>query len=998
MPRFFRFIQRYLKHLETGMQGMTCLFHRSAGRLLAVALIGMFWAVPALTLSGQTADPDWIGSSPAVYNIEVGKTKGQVIMQYFLLKGNKTYYWRSNNPARKFDEELNISEKDEFRVKVEFRLDPKGPQNSRYALEIPSESWVTTEDCFIEPKVLNFPMRALANGHLEFPLKLSAGCDKSSKIKLDFRFVDNGKVEKFNISDHFGNILHRKTDQYNTRIEIPIKVHDSRRLAEVAQAKAPEKATEDIAPKTGALIEKATTTAPAEQPVSPRRTPEEWMTDTLETIALKHGKLIDQIAALEMLQDAVSSPVRKELVRESIAAKVKIYFDNYILATAVPSCEEELTIKFGETPEYAYLDEADRKRYEDYKTACESKQNAEKRAFNAAKNNDTVKAYEAYRKAYPQGKYVAKADSRIEEIKNIDKEAWTDTEQEAGKTEDPCRKAALFDAYLKNSIHHTNYRVSAERERKKASEHCNDFRIESVRQDAGDGVYVLEVKNGEKPYTGTAGIETLRLKIDGTKITVKVLEEGDYPLTVTDRSGKSASYTINAVSPDLMLIVEEEKIVVRGGRGPFYFEVKDMEVEPYLLQKGREISSADLCKALGMKTSFDYLIRDVDGNLSGVETMSIGAGSKPFPVGRLLLAALLLAVAFALYRFRNKLSTLLPNIKTKEDRQWERALQAKTRRSIEAYEEQYPDGKYIANVPGIKEDIETWDRALEASDLSIYTSAYPEGIFKEEVGELEKEIERWEECRESGRYSHYLEEYPAGHFAVKAKESMMEQKDNESRKEKQLRAPSIDIHLPDQENTEAQSESNTVGPVVLPATGYYTFHLNTHWADTLVQQVWMSKEACQDAYFLIEDATRAAFMQKDTIPEVGGFLLGVPHRNEDDTFDVRIEKFVSVKPQNNGEYEITFGREAFIQLDDALEKDKSLTTVGWMHTHPGHGLFLSGKDLEVVEAFFREPYHLSMEVDTKTRHLDTAFFTRRKDRQLNNSLPTSNAKAWFSWA
>lgn len=99
-------------------------------------------------------------------------------------------------------------------------------------------------------------------------------------------------------------------------------------------------------------------------------------------------------------------------------------------------------------------------------------------------------------------------------------------------------------------------------------------------------------------------------------------------------------------------------------------------------------------------------------------------------------------------------------------------------------------------------------------------------------------------------------------------------------------------------------------------------------------------------------ATREVLMQKRNSPEIGGFLLGQAHKRADKTYRLQIEKFVSVITKINGEYEVTFGRKAFMELDDAFGENPELRLMGWMHTHHGHSLFLSSKDVDIIDANF----------------------------------------------
>jgi proteasome lid subunit RPN8/RPN11 len=52
--------------------------------------------------------------------------------------------------------------------------------------------------------------------------------------------------------------------------------------------------------------------------------------------------------------------------------------------------------------------------------------------------------------------------------------------------------------------------------------------------------------------------------------------------------------------------------------------------------------------------------------------------------------------------------------------------------------------------------------------------------------------------------------------------------------------------------------------------------------------------------------------------------------------------------------------------------------VGWHHTHPGFGVFLSGYDLFIHQHFFREPWQIALVIDPQRQEL--GFFQWRGDR------------------
>jgi hypothetical protein len=87
---------------------------------------------------------------------------------------------------------------------------------------------------------------------------------------------------------------------------------------------------------------------------------------------------------------------------------------------------------------------------------------------------------------------------------------------------------------------------------------------------------------------------------------------------------------------------------------------------------------------------------------------------------------------------------------------------------------------------------------------------------------------------------------------------------------------------------------------------------------------------------------------------------------------------------------------AWAELADVQDNFPNLETIGWFHTHPGHGLFLSQPDLRIHEGFFRQPFQVAMEIDTLSPNLDTAFFTRSQSGAINNTN-LRIADGWFRW-
>lgn len=102
----------------------------------------------------------------------------------------------------------------------------------------------------------------------------------------------------------------------------------------------------------------------------------------------------------------------------------------------------------------------------------------------------------------------------------------------------------------------------------------------------------------------------------------------------------------------------------------------------------------------------------------------------------------------------------------------------------------------------------------------------------------------------------------------------------------------------------------------------------------------------------------------NTSVELGGVLLGRACRDE------RGQPFVVVSGSIRAEhYESTKGSFKFTHDTwSAITREREraapdLAIVGWYHTHPGWGVFLSGMDLFICENFFNQPLDIAYVID-----------------------------------
>lgn len=100
-----------------------------------------------------------------------------------------------------------------------------------------------------------------------------------------------------------------------------------------------------------------------------------------------------------------------------------------------------------------------------------------------------------------------------------------------------------------------------------------------------------------------------------------------------------------------------------------------------------------------------------------------------------------------------------------------------------------------------------------------------------------------------------------------------------------------------------------------------------------------------------------AFSRVDV--EVGGFLVGIVGDDE-----VRVEASVPATRADEQQTHLTFTHDTWDDLHRTMESEhQGRSVVGWYHTHPAFGLFLSDYDTFIQEHFFSAPGQFAMVVD-----------------------------------
>ena len=114
----------------------------------------------------------------------------------------------------------------------------------------------------------------------------------------------------------------------------------------------------------------------------------------------------------------------------------------------------------------------------------------------------------------------------------------------------------------------------------------------------------------------------------------------------------------------------------------------------------------------------------------------------------------------------------------------------------------------------------------------------------------------------------------------------------------------------------------------------------------------------QDVYKALEE-----YASSDTSHELGTIILG----NYSDALgkmNVVISDFIYAKYTDASASTLTFTHETWDYVHkEHEEKYPNTKMVGWQHTHPGYGIFLSNYDMFIQENFFNMPFQVAYVID-----------------------------------
>jgi len=130
--------------------------------------------------------------------------------------------------------------------------------------------------------------------------------------------------------------------------------------------------------------------------------------------------------------------------------------------------------------------------------------------------------------------------------------------------------------------------------------------------------------------------------------------------------------------------------------------------------------------------------------------------------------------------------------------------------------------------------------------------------------------------------------------------------------------------------------------------------------------------------------------------EVAGVMIGrQPEKQPDGRYIVHVIDSIIAKHTKMQGASVTYTPESWRYLNDTLWErypDESAVMVGWYHTHPGFGIFLSGMDLFIHQNFFTQIWHVAYVLDPRAR--TSGFFSWNRQKTKVNRYDFM----WPEWA
>lgn len=135
--------------------------------------------------------------------------------------------------------------------------------------------------------------------------------------------------------------------------------------------------------------------------------------------------------------------------------------------------------------------------------------------------------------------------------------------------------------------------------------------------------------------------------------------------------------------------------------------------------------------------------------------------------------------------------------------------------------------------------------------------------------------------------------------------------------------------------------------------------------------------------YILEEARSALIrhLESDLRVEQGGILFGNAYADANFGIYVEITAAVAAPATIGTGAHLEFTPESWLGIMDHAKADHPQENiVGWYHSHPNIGVFMSGTDMRTQQAFFHHPWCLSIVCDP-VRH-DIGYFLGEKAKSV----------------
>jgi proteasome lid subunit RPN8/RPN11 len=121
----------------------------------------------------------------------------------------------------------------------------------------------------------------------------------------------------------------------------------------------------------------------------------------------------------------------------------------------------------------------------------------------------------------------------------------------------------------------------------------------------------------------------------------------------------------------------------------------------------------------------------------------------------------------------------------------------------------------------------------------------------------------------------------------------------------------------------------------------------------------------------------------DMTREIGGIWVGEVLKDDSGPY-VRVDDTVDALHADEKGAELTFTHETWEHINKEMDtKHEGKKIVGWYHTHPGFGVFLSDRDEFIHKSFFDQPFQIALVYDPKTREQGVFAWKKGSTARMN---------------